>query len=152
MSSKRILPRILAIADRFGVRVQPSCGPDDPVFAWSWNQFGYRSHPDYATIGPKVVYADPRRVCDPETRPWAVLLHEVGHAYCETDDENVVAGWTTAVAATISPYAKRTMRRYDITAGYDDPMICRNAAIGAGFLAFDGSLMPESGQKHVAKG
>lgn len=77
------------IADRalrYGVSVyfedSPPGLPD--CFLWSWDGGN-----GYGIVGPGYVVL-------PELDGWQQLLHDVGHAATETDDEDVVVGWTTA--------------------------------------------------------
>lgn len=142
----RLLPRVRALAERFGVRVlDRRPGDSDPVFPWSFFAPGRRNPSGMHVVGPKTVYLQdwPRDCYSAAEPPWAVLLHEVGHAYTGVSDEAVVSGWAQAAAATLGQHALRTMRAYDRDASPTfSPQNVREAAVSSGFLTPDGGLLP----------
>lgn len=126
------MARITEIAERFGVQIRTWLTTAPPAAAFSWS-FGPRD--GFMFVGPDVVYLVAGIRFPTETAPWVFLLHEVAHAHCKTDNEDVVSGWAQCVAEQeLDNEAQIDVADYDDASGIS-PSTARNAAYAAGWIS-----------------
>ena len=140
--TRDLAPAVEALAARVGVRIQRGRHPGDPVFDWSFHVGENDRLADMHIVGPGVVYVRPDARVSDDVPPWAVLLHEVGHAATGSPDESLVAGWTDAAAREIGGLAAlRVMRAYDRMTIDTLPATNRRRAVRAGVLDAAGRVV-----------